>query len=217
MILKGLVFDLDGTLTSTRADYWRSLVKTVARTHGCSEMSEEDLPKFWFGHKRDEIISSWGIPPKDFWKVFRELDSAAEREKHVFVFEDVSFLKNFKRKGLKLGVVTQAPSRIAGMELKKIPVEFDSIVLMDSLDRYRFKPDPAGVHRCLRELGIGVEEAVYVGNSEEDYLTSKNAGIRFILLDRGEHEASCVEAEKVKSLYELWGLLNSEKGFMQRD
>ena len=42
------------------------------------------------------------------------------------------------------------------------------------------KPDPAGVFKILETLGVAPEECIFVGDSEVDYHTAKNAGIDFI-------------------------------------
>ena len=42
------------------------------------------------------------------------------------------------------------------------------------------KPDPSGVFRILDALEVTAEECVFVGDSEVDYHTAKNAGIDFI-------------------------------------
>lgn len=212
MVLKATLFDLDGTLTSTRKEYWMPLVDGVASRHGKINLTENQIARFWFGHNRDETISSWGLSPDVFWKTFRELDSLEARERSVFLFEDVKILNELKGNGIKLGLVTQAPPWIASMQLKKIPVEFDSVVFMyENPPESRTKPHPGGIAKCLNELGVSPGEAVYIGNSEEDFLTARNAGMRFLLLDRGEHETEGISAERIKSLHELVPLLGLNK------
>lgn len=39
------------------------------------------------------------------------------------------------------------------------------------------KPAPDMVHLALREMGVSAEEAVYIGDSEVDVLTARNAGL----------------------------------------
>ena len=42
---------------------------------------------------------------------------------------------------------------------------------------YPVKPDKACVEACLNALGFDKKDAVYIGDSDVDYLTAKNAGI----------------------------------------
>ena len=51
------------------------------------------------------------------------------------------------------------------------------------------KPDPEIFSITLDQLNLKKEEVVYVGDSEEDYLGSKNTGIDFLLINRN-HEST---------------------------
>ena len=58
---------------------------------------------------------------------------------------------------------------------------------------YPRKPDPALVHLALHQLGLGPEQAVYVGDSDVDAATARNAGMDCILVDWGFRERSLLE------------------------
>ncbi|MBR4701732.1 MAG: HAD family hydrolase [Oscillospiraceae bacterium] len=58
---------------------------------------------------------------------------------------------------------------------------------------YPRKPDPALVRLALNQLGIGPEDAVYVGDSDVDAATARNAGMDCILVDWGFRERSVLE------------------------
>ena len=47
------------------------------------------------------------------------------------------------------------------------------------------KPDPAMVYKAMERLGAAKERCVYVGDSEVDIQTAKNAGIHCISVDWG--------------------------------
>ena len=47
------------------------------------------------------------------------------------------------------------------------------------------KPDPEGLLKCLNELGVKPEEAIYIGDSLFDYQASKAAGMAFGLATWG--------------------------------
>ena len=46
----------------------------------------------------------------------------------------------------------------------------------------RRKPNPDGVLRALKEMGSRPEDAIYVGDSEVDWETARNAGLRCALV-----------------------------------
>ena len=47
------------------------------------------------------------------------------------------------------------------------------------------KPDPACVNACMSELGSDVSSTVYIGDSETDVATARNAGIPIIAMSYG--------------------------------
>lgn len=47
------------------------------------------------------------------------------------------------------------------------------------------KPEPDMVYEALRQLGVSKEEAVFVGDSEVDIATAKNAGMECITVAWG--------------------------------
>ena len=47
------------------------------------------------------------------------------------------------------------------------------------------KPDPAGLIRLMKKLGVSPEETVYLGDSPEDARTAQNAGVDFVAVTWG--------------------------------
>ena len=47
------------------------------------------------------------------------------------------------------------------------------------------KPDPAGVFYVEKKLGVDYKECLYVGDSEVDVVTGKNAGVKTIAVTWG--------------------------------
>ena len=62
---------------------------------------------------------------------------------------------------------------------------FPGICAMGQSDGFPRKPAPDSVMAVLEELGIPREDAVYIGDSEVDYLTSQNAEMDAIMVDWG--------------------------------
>jgi len=112
-------------------------------------------------------------------------------------------------KGIRTGVVTATYPPIAKMQLKKIGFGFDEIFFMTkTFNDYVSKPNPVGILHCLNKFRVSRAEACYVGNALEDVLTAKNAGVLDVLIDRKEHDCSCVDASvKINSLRELLELV----------
>ena len=90
-------------------------------------------------------------------------------------------LARLKENGCKLAINSNKLHAQAVMALEEqgIASLFDAVVAGGDAP---MKPDPAGVNRILKELGIEKENAVYLGDSSFDALTARNAGIASFLV-----------------------------------
>jgi phosphoglycolate phosphatase len=81
-----------------------------------------------------------------------------------------------------------APARtiLDGLNLTQY---FDVVVGGDSYPTH--KPDPAPLLGCMEKLGADKANTIYVGDSETDALTAKNAGMTFALFSGGYRKTPC--------------------------
>ncbi len=88
-------------------------------------------------------------------------------------------LRRLAERGLRLGIVsTKRRHRIAGvLERDGLAPLFATIVGADMVER--LKPDPEPLLLALDHLGIGRDEALYVGDSLTDARTAAAAGVAF--------------------------------------
>lgn len=90
-------------------------------------------------------------------------------------------LGDLKQNKIKIAVV----SNKADFAVKKlVPFYFGDLIAMakgeEEAAGIRKKPAPDMVRSVLEELGCSEEEAVYVGDSEVDFMTANNARLSFI-------------------------------------
>lgn len=201
--MKAVIFDLDGTLVHTAPEYRYKLVGRTLSEFGLSS-SSRNIDRFWFEARRDQIIKeNFGIEPALFWNIYMKYETIEMRRQFTKLYDDVSFILELKENGLKTGIVTNAPPHIARLEIGMLPTDFDAIII-GQLNGIKPKPHPHGIERCLSLLGIAKEEAVFVGNSDEDIMAAKNARVLDVLLQRGEHEFPEVKpTHTINSLYDL--------------
>jgi len=205
---KAVIFDLDGTLVGTDSECRKIIVGKTLRELGIASYDSTHVDRFWFGAKREEIIREcFGVEAELFWKAYRPHDTIDLRKKFTNPYKDIDFIQELRRKGIKVGIVTGAPPHVAEHEISLIGEgNFDSIVIASALGGKKPKPHPEGILECLAELGVSKEDAVYIGNAEEDVITADNAGIPCIIVDRKEHKLEFKEAKPlcvISSLYEL--------------
>ena len=191
MRFKGIVFDLDGTLIHTKPEYRYTIVGRALKALGV-EPVKEYIDRFWFEGNRDALIKEhFKLDPKKFWKQYLSLENPELRKKHIHAYQDTEFLRNFKQKGAKLGIVTGSPKHISKIEISLLDQRcFDSFVLARTEHGSFPKPNPHSLEKCIAEMGLEKYETAYAGNSDEDILTARNAKVFSILIDRKEHSFS---------------------------
>ena len=105
---------------------------------------------------------------------------------HVTPCEGVSeMLYKLKKQGVKLAVLSNKPHCQAVKAVHAIYGEklFDWV--QGQKDEIPRKPDPAGVFYVAKKLGVDYKECLYVGDSEVDVVTGKNAGVKTIAVTWG--------------------------------
>ncbi len=111
-------------------------------------------------------------------------------------FELRPFLLEIKTR-YKLGLATNrsvtVPRLIEHLQLQGV---FDAIACAQ--DKVRPKPAPDIVNLCIERAGVGRDCAVYVGDSEIDYLAAESAGVKFIGL--GDRVKSPIVIDRLHDL-----------------
>ncbi len=206
---KGIIFDVDGTLIHTSLDYVDEIVKQVIQELDYGEYHPEKVHRFWWGDRkvsrRELIETEFKVRFEDFIVLFRRRASDFNYAKQFKkLYDDVtSVLDELVKRNIPLGIVTDAPAYIASPQLNHFLGNgyFSQIIMTHELPNVKDKPEPDGLLLCMRNLGI--DEAVFVGDSDSDMVAAQRAKILGILLDRGEHETYVEPKRKIKTLYEL--------------
>ena len=93
-------------------------------------------------------------------------------------------LRRLKDAGLKLGLLSNKADAMV-----QLLCETYLPGLLDAAAGERAgvprKPDPTSLLEMVRRFGVKPEETVYVGDSEVDAATARNAGIRLVAVDWG--------------------------------
>jgi len=182
-------FDLDGTLVHTVAEYRHKIIPEVVRELGGHIKDAHFIDRFWFESGRDKIIQEgFNLNPAVFWKLFRARDDAKVRAAHTTAYSDAeSALRKLKDLGKVTSIITGAPHWVAKMEIEKLNDAPHDFYLSLHDKGFGEKPDPRGMNYTLEQLHVTQEETLYIGNSDEDALFAKQAGVDFVYLERKEH------------------------------
>ena len=177
-MIRGVVFDLDGTLVDSKLDICLA-VNHALRTVGLAERSTDEIATF-VGEGAARLVERAVHPRRDllepalaaWWEHYEVhlLD-------HTVLFPGLAALA--AEAPCALAVHTNKPGRLARAILDGLGVlsRFAEVVGGDEAPR---KPDPAGTRRLLARLGVTPGDAVLVGDSIIDLETARAAPLRFV-------------------------------------
>ena len=176
------IFDLDGTLLDTLGDLAAS-VNYALRTYGMPEHTIDDVRRFVGNGVRKlmERAIPDGASNPDFeatFATFRQYYMAHSLDTTKPYDGILETLEALKAKGCHLAVVSNK-MMAATQELCRhfFPDTIEVAIGENEAEGIRKKPAPDTVFAALRQLGVGQEGAVYVGDSDVDIETARNSGL----------------------------------------
>lgn len=191
------IFDLDGTLLDTLADLAAS-VNHALRSYGMEEHSVDDIRRFVGNGVRklvERAVPGGAANPQfaDVLSSFRQHymeHSLDTTEPYPGVME---LLAELRRRGKRIAVVSNK-FYAATQELCRHFFGECVEVAIGERDGIRKKPAPDTVEEALRQLGVGRDGAVYIGDSDVDVATAANSGLPCISVLWGFRDKSFLVA-----------------------
>lgn len=178
--MDNFIFDLDGTLLNTLNDLAAS-TNYALRWAGMPEHSVDDVRRF-VGNGVKKLMER-AIPdgldnPKfdETYATFRKhyLEHSLDTTKPYSGIPEV--LAELKRRGKKLAIVSNK-FYAATQELARHFFPETIEVAIGERENIRKKPAPDTVLESMRQLGVGKEGTVYIGDSDVDIDTARNVGV----------------------------------------
>lgn len=174
-----LIFDLDGTLIDSKRDLVLS-VNAMLRELGRPELPEQTISGY-IGRGAPQLVA-WslgeGASEEEIQRALKFFLDYYEDHKmdHTAVYPGVEeALTQISR--FPLAVLTNKPCRITGRILDALGLSKYFRVVYGGNSFAAKKPDPLGARAILRELDAAPSEAMFVGDSEVDVQTARNAGM----------------------------------------
>ncbi|MDH5467032.1 MAG: HAD family hydrolase [Candidatus Aminicenantes bacterium] len=196
MILKGAIFDMDGTVVDVSYDW----VKIKA------ELMTEGKPILLYLQSLEEPDRS------QKWKVLERYEHKATQKAKLKpgMHEFLDFLS---ARRIKKGLVTNNSRQNAAFLLRKFDLAFDCVISRES---GLWKPSGAPILAALQELKLKKDECCVIGDSHFDIHAAAEAGIPHIfILSADKARFDGMEAEVFSSVEELQSriedLLKKEK------
>jgi len=194
MGVKGVVFDLDGTLIRSSVDFKamkRRMIDILARYGVPRELLSTDKTTVENLRRAERIWDEMGVDQEVRSKALREVEEVmneAELEAlpTVEAIEGVrEALEKLRGKGLKLAVLTRGHQTYAVEALRRTGLlELIDVILTRDTVR-KPKPDPEALLEAAERLGLGVDEIIFVGDHPMDSACAEGASVRFIAVLTG--------------------------------
>jgi len=177
-MLKGIIFDFDGTLANTNDLILRTLKETFETLIG--EVSQETLLGCIGPTLEESGEVYYPEDPGAFVETYRQLNLVYHDEM-IELFPGVrEMLDRLQKTDLKLAIVTSKMSNVLvqGLNVLDMAHYFEVLVAQDHVENH--KPDPEAIHLALSELGLSADECFMVGDNYHDILAGHNAGMKSV-------------------------------------
>jgi HAD superfamily hydrolase (TIGR01509 family) len=173
---KGIIFDIDGTLTSTNELIFASFNFITKKYLGRTYTNEEILK--WFGPTEDVILKefcgdNYEKAREEYYKFYSDNHYMAD------IYPGVKeILEELKSRGVLLSIYTGKGREATSITLKKLGIYgyFDLIITGDEVKEH--KPSPEGIEIFLKKFNLNKNDVIMIGDSPSDIKAARAAGVK---------------------------------------
>jgi HAD superfamily hydrolase (TIGR01549 family) len=198
--IRGLLFDLDGTLLDSFPVHYAAYHAMFARL-GIHIEDEQFLATYspnWF-----LTYEAMGVP-REQWEQADRIWMEEALKHTPQLFPDMPATLAQLRAAYRIGIVTSGERNRVLADLEGTGVLSAFEVIITGSDVQARKPAPEGLELALRQMGLRPDEALYVGDTPSDYEMARAAGVRFVYIPsqftRLKADTACYRAESVAEL-----------------
>ena len=175
------LFDLDGTLLST-LDTIRYHLNNTLKSFGLLEITEDECSRF-IGDGARKLVEratakTGGVSAECVEAVLKTYNEAYDSDPlpHTEPYPGVvDLVASLKRRGIRLGVVTNKPESTARQLIEHFFSDSFDLVC-GGREGAILKPDPRESLAVVERLGASPETTVFIGDTPVDVRTGKNMG-----------------------------------------
>lgn len=182
--LRAVIFDLDGTLLDSMPLVLRAFAHALEPYR---PPLTDDALRARLGGPPERIFQGLLADSSHVTGALLRLEAfGAENWALIEPFPGMAgLLRGLRAAGVKQAVWTGRERASAEWLLRKHGIQdfLQACVCGDDLSSH--KPDPAGLDETLRQLGIGRDEALFVGDAAVDLQAGVSLGIRTLLISHG--------------------------------
>ena len=192
--VRGVVFDLDGTLV----DGYEGIaagVNAARAAFALPALSADDVRgRVGSGltHLMDDVVgpehAAEGV------RIFREVYDRVCEDQTRAVPGLNELLEALRARGVRMSIASNKPAAYTHRIVERLGVApyFDAVHGPETAGA--LKPDPAMIEACLRAMGVSREEALYVGDMPLDAEAGARAGVEVVLVAGGSASPDALQA-----------------------
>jgi pyrophosphatase PpaX len=172
----GIIFDIDGTLTSTNELIFASF-NHIAGKYLNKHFTDKEITGM-FGPTEDVILKQWCpdnyvAARKDYYDFYEQNHHMADLYPGIIEILDI-----LKKRNILLSIYTGKGRDASIITLKKLKIYdyFNLIITGDEVKEH--KPSPEGITLFLEKFNLSKDEVLMVGDSPADIKASRTAGVK---------------------------------------
>lgn len=175
-VFEGIIFDIDGTLTSTNDLIFESF-RYVAKKYFRKSPTDKEIASL-FGPPEDVILKDWSGSMYD--TVRRDYYDFYVKNHHMAaLYPGIKYILDLiKAKNIPLSIYTGKGRTAAGITLRELDIEkyFDLVVTGDDVKEH--KPSAEGILMFISKFNLPPEKVLMIGDSVSDIKAARGAGVK---------------------------------------
>ena len=172
-MLKGFLFDLDGTIWDSE----RAIVETIFQTAaeaGVKISENEARKQFKNSVSPIAVLRHYGVSTESFWKKYKKNYANIQ----LFFSDTSEVLSTLMEREKRIGFITSLKKEFALSLLRKFALLKYSMVLITPSECRTSKPSPAPLSMAFNRLSIKNTQAIYIGDQNSDIIAANRAGCK---------------------------------------
>ena len=172
-MLKGFLFDLDGTIWDSERTIVETIFQTVAEA-GVKISENEARKQFKNSVSPIAVLRYYGVSTELFWRNYKKNYANIQ----LFFSDTHEILSTLTERERKIGFITSLKKEFALSLLRKFDLLEYYLVLITPSECRAPKPSPAPLNMAFDRLSIQNIQAIYVGDQNSDIIAANRAGCK---------------------------------------